>query len=151
MNRNVLLIICIIFVMLIMIYSCKKESTPAPLHYYEVGYKGNPADWRDSSFVVATSDTALISKIQMQLALPVAQRQLVSGRLIAGNGGYNKNSTHSFKWRFKEDDWHLADASIEISDGRPYNDVDLNLNYWLNTVKRFSPWGSYIKKKITLP
>lgn len=134
-----------------MIYSCKKESPLAPLHYYEVGYKGDPADWRDSSFVVATSDTILIAKIQMQLAMPVAQRQLVSGRLVAGNGGYNKNSTHLFKWRFKEDDWNLADASIEISDGRPYNDVDMNLNYWLNTVKRFSPWGSYIKKEIIQP
>jgi hypothetical protein len=151
MNRNVLLMICIIFLMIVMMYSCKKESAPAPLHYYEVGFKNETTDWRDSSFVVATSDTALISKIQAQLALPVAQRQLVSGRLIAGNGGYNKNSTHFFKWRLKENDWDLADVSIEISDGRPYNDVDINLSYWLNTVKRFSPWGSYIKKEITQP
>lgn len=151
MNRSVLLMICIIFLMLVMIYSCKKESAPAPLHYYEVGFKGDAADWRDSSFIIATLDTTLISQIQSQLALPVAQRKIVNGRLISGNGGYNKNSTHSFKWRFKENDWHLTDLSIEISDGRPYSDVDSDINYWLNTVKRFSPWGSYIKKEITLP
>jgi hypothetical protein len=149
MNRCVLLVFCIIFLFLFMIYSCKKDPAAAPLHYYEVGYKGDAANWRDSSFVIATSKASLIEQIEAQLSLPVVQRKIVNGLLVSGNGGYNKNSSHSFKWRFKENDWHLTDLSIEISDGRPYSDVDINLNYWMNTVKRFAPWGSYIKKEIT--
>ncbi len=149
MTRSVLLLLCIIFLLLFMVYSCKKDSTVAPLHFYEVGFNGNAANWRDSSFIIATDKASLIEEIEAQLRLPVVQRKIVNGLLLSGNGGYNKNASHSFKWRFKENDWQLADLSIEIYDGRPYSDVDANINYWLNTVKRFSPWGSYIKKEIT--
>jgi len=149
MTRSVLFLLCIIFLLLFMVYSCKKDSTVAPLNYYEVGLKGNSANWRDSSFIIATDKAPLIEEIEAQLRLPVVQRKIVNGLLVSGNGGYNKNASHSFKWRFKENDWQLADLSIEIYDGRPYSDVDTDINYWLNTVKRFAPWGSYIKKEIT--
>ena len=141
----------IISLLLISIFSCQKESAPSPLHYYEVGFKGTAADWRDSSFVVATNDTALIAEIESQLVLPVAQRKLVTGKLIKGSNGYNKNASHEFKWHFMESDWQLADLSAEIYDGRPYSDLDINLNYWLHTIKSFAPWGSYIKREILLP
>ena len=82
----------------------------------------------------------MLQKIEAQLALPVDDRQIVLGNLVAGSGGYNKNATHEFKWHIKEDDWQLVDMTIEIYDGRPYSDVDLHYNYWMQTVKRFSPW-----------
>lgn len=118
------------------------------LSYYEVGFKGTPTDWRDTSFVVATSSASLIAKIDSQLKLPFDQRQLVTGALVAGDGGYNKNATHAFKWHFVETDWDLTDMAIELCDGRPYSDVDKDTSYWINTVKRFCPWNSYIKKKL---
>ena len=139
---------CISFALLIMIYSCKKDSGHSPLHYYEVGFKSNTADWRDSSFIVATTNDSLISEIETQLSLPVSQRKIVTGQLIPGNGGYNKNASYEFKWRFKEDNWELTEISAEIYDGRPYSDVDTDTDYWLNTVKRFAPWSSYIKREI---
>jgi hypothetical protein len=151
MSRTLLLMICIAFVLLFMIYSCKKETATGELHYYEVGVKGDVAEWRDSSFIVATNNNSLVAKIDAQLLLPVDQRQIVNGQLVAGNGGYNKNASHQFKWHFKEDDWSLADLSIEIYDGRPYSDLDIDTDYWLNTVKRFAPWGSYIKREISNP
>ncbi len=151
MNRYRLLIGCIIFTLTFIMNSCKKDAAPAPLHYYEIGFRGNAAEWRDSSFIIATSNATLISQIEAQLNLPADQRKIVNGRLVSGNGGYNKNAGHAFKWRFKENDWQLADLSIEIYDGRPYSDVDTDMSYWLNTVKRFAPWGSYIKKEITMP
>ena len=151
MGRTVLLMICIIFLLLVMIYSCKKDSEPAALHYYEVGVKGNPADWRDSSFIIATRNKSLISQIEAQLLLPVAQRKIVNGELVSGNGGYNKNASHQFRWHFNEDTWELADFSVEIYDGRPFSDVDTDISYWLDTVKRFAPWNSYIKKEISKP
>ena len=85
---------CIFIALLIMIYSCKKDSQHSPLHYYEVGFKTNTADWRDSSFVIATDNASLILEIDTQLSLPVSERKIVTGRLISGSGGYNKNATH---------------------------------------------------------
>ena len=139
---------CILMVLLFAAGACKKTASP-PLRFFEVGLDNNSADWRDTSFIVATADTQLLTQIEAQLNLPVEQRKkIVLGKLVKGSGGYNKNATHTFKWHFKEDDWGLADFSIEIYDGRPYNDVDLSLTYWLETVERFSPWSSYIKKEI---
>ena len=132
-------------------YSCKKDSTTTRFRYFEVGFNANAAEWKDSSFVVAANDNALISEIETQLTLPVAQRKIVSGDLVIGNGGYNNNASYQFKWHFKEDAWQLTQLSIEIYDGRPYSDVDNDLDYWINTVKRFAPWGSYIKRKIPKP
>lgn len=129
--------------------SCKKStSAPANLTYYQVGFKGEAADWRDSSFIVATADTAIINAADKQLLLPVEERQLVTGTLVTGSGGYNKNATHEFKWHLKEDNWHTADMSIELYDGRPYSDVDSNFVYWRDTVKGFAPWSSYIRAKL---
>jgi len=139
------------FALFVIISSCQKHSEHSALHYYEIGFKTNMADWRDQSFVIATADRSLISEIKTQLKLPVSQRKIVNGLLLAGSGGYNKNGTHEFKWHFKENDWKLAELSAEIFDGRPYNDLDTDIDYWLNTVKRFAPWGSYIKKETTRP
>jgi hypothetical protein len=138
----------VVFIMLLAAASCKKDKE-VNLRYFEVGVKYVPADWRDSSFIVATSNAALLDQVTLQLQLPVAQRGMVNGRLVKGNGGYNKNATHSFKWRFDENDWTIANLGVEIYDGRPYSDVDLHPAYWFDTVKRFAPWSSYIKREVT--
>jgi hypothetical protein len=128
--------------------SCKKESNKN-LRYFEVARRDAPAaDWRDNSFVIATSDPKLIDQALQQIALPTAQRRLVNGRLVQGSGGYNTNQSYTFKWHFDEKDWQLTDLSIEIYDGRPYSDIDLHLDYWLDSVKRFAPWGYSIRQEI---
>ena len=132
--------------------SCDKQicwdDKDRKMRYYEIGLNSNAKDWRDTTFVVATANPELIEAVNAQLSLPIAQRKIINGKLVRGNGGYNKNATHEFKWRIKEDDWTLTDLSIEIYDGRPYNDIDLNMDYWMDTMKRFSPWSSYIKREI---
>ncbi|MES1226244.1 MAG: hypothetical protein ABUT20_62790 [Bacteroidota bacterium] len=130
------------------IFACKKQSSATGLHYYEIGTKTPPPDWRDSIFIVATGNAGLVAEINQQLALPVAQRKMVSGKLVAGSGGYNKNAGHEFAWHFKEDNWQLAELSAEIYDGRPYSDLDIDIHYWLDTVERFAPWQAYIKREV---
>ena len=124
--------------------SCKKDHNTS-LRYFEVGIVDIPSNWKDSSFIVATTDPHLISQALAQLNLPISQRKILNGALRKGNGGYNVNGSHAFQWHFKEDDWHFTDFSIEIYDGRPHSDIDLHLDYWIDTVKRYSPWNSYIK------
>lgn len=132
----------------LLIAACSKKVEPKKYRYFEVGITGIQADWRDSSFVVATDDPMLIYVILEQLMIPIEERQIVMGELARGNGGYNKNGSHSFGWHFKEDKWDLVDVSAEIYDGRAYSDLDLDPYYWFGSMKRFSPWGSYIKREI---
>lgn len=127
--------------------ACKKANNNS-LRYFEVGIVDTPADWRDSSFIIATSNPEAIEQALAQLNLPIPQRKILNGELARGNAGYNKNRTHNFQWHFKENDWHLTNFSIEIYDGRPYSDLDLSLDYWIDTIKRYSPWNSYIKREI---
>jgi hypothetical protein len=131
--------------------ACKKDSERKlnpQWRYFEVGFKDPMDDWRDTAFVVATSDTTLLNQIQTELGKPVNARKIVFGVLVRGSGDYNKNGTHTFKWHFKEDDWELTDVTAEIYSGRPYSDVDLDLDYWLG-IERFGPWNSYIRREIT--
>lgn len=130
--------------------SCKKTKEVS-LRYFEVGLKTDPADWRDSNFVVATNNAQLLDEIEAELNKPVAQRRLVAGPLLAGSGGYNRNATHEFNWRLDEQQWKLTDFTAEIMDGRPYSDVELHLNYFKDTVKGYGAWGSYIKKELSNP
>ena len=127
--------------------ACKKDCS-SKLTFYEVGMTGDYKNWRDTSFIVATKDENLIKEINAQLKLPVEERRMVIGKLEAGSAGYNRNATHEFKWHFKENDWHLTDMTVEIYDGRPHSDVDADTTYWLNTMTRFAPWSSYIKRKL---
>jgi len=141
--------VSIIFIAVVALFfaSCSEKSDQT-LRYFEVGINGEPDDWRDSSFVVATANPQLINKILEQINKPVDDRQIVIGDLATGSGGYNKNAGHTFNWHFKENGWSLVDLSVEIYDGRAYSDVHTNTAYWQDTMKRFSPWGSYIKKEI---
>src|SRR5687767_906755 len=132
----------------ISIMACKKESPVDLYTYYEVGFKTNHADWRDTLFIIRTPDPQMIAAADAQLQEPVLSRKIVFGSLVAGSGGFNKNRSHTFKWHFKEDDWQLVDVTAEIFDGRAYSDIDLDINYWLNTVKRYGAWSSYIKRKL---
>jgi len=134
---------------LIALASCKKEKgTEIAYQYYEIGFKRVDTDWRDTAFVVRTASKPLIEQLDAQLLLPVEQRKIVSGALVRGNGGYNKNGDHEFGWHFKEDDWSLTDVTVEIYDGRPYSDIDKDLDYWIDTVKRYGSWGSYVRKRL---
>ena len=133
--------------MLTALFACKKDNDDS-LRYFEVGRSDMISEWRDTSFIVATSDPGLITEIAAQLQLPVGQRKIVNGALEPGNGGYNVNASYELKWHFKEVDWRLGDVSAEIYDGRPYTDIDLNTDYWMDTIKRFSPWRYYIKREI---
>ena len=135
---------------IVLFFSCKTTSPGAEdgYTYFEVGFNTQNADWRDTAFIVRTKNADLIQRANAQLNLPVPERQIVFGKLVPGDGGYNKNATHSFKWHFKEDEWDLVDIVAEIYDGKPYTDVDQNYAYWMDTMTRFGAWSSYIKKQL---
>lgn len=148
--------ICVVLLLgLVTMTACNKDRNEDKLNpdwrYFQVGMRGDTENWKDSTFIVATSDPAILAKVEAQLMLSPEKRQMVTGELIKGSGGYNTNASHEFKWHFKEDTWSFADVSAEIYDGRPHSDLDLHLAYWLDTLGRYAPWGSFIVKEIPAP
>ena len=116
-----------------------------------VGCNDSQHDWRDSSFVAATSDPTVINEVLAELALPMANRsKFPTGTIIAGNGGYNCNGTHCFSWRFDSTAWSLTDFAIEVCDGCPYSDLDMNLPYWIDTLGSYCPWGGRVIEELPL-
>jgi len=125
------------------------ENNPSQLRYFR--FSGCPEEnhgrWQDSSFVAATANPAVISQCLAQLALPLSERTLFPlGKLNAGDGGYNKNGTHSFSWHYKEDDWELVEVGIEIYDGCPYSDAELA--DYRGTIERYGGWGNRVIEEI---
>lgn len=126
------------------------------MHYFEVAAKPvftQPPfmQWRDTGFVVAASDPALLAEITADLNKPIAERRHVSGSLAPGNGGFNRVGDFWYSWHIAPNAWALAEISIELCDGRPFSDVEQDTAYWINTVGQFCPWSSYIKGEIPPP
>jgi hypothetical protein len=94
-------------------------------------------------FRVATSSPEFIAQARAQLALPAPQRRLFAiGPIRAGNGSHNLD----WSWHFTGD-VELAEVTIELCDARP-SMVEADLGYWLRTVGRFCPWGSYVYAEV---
>jgi hypothetical protein len=68
-----------------------------------------------------------------------SQARIPSGLIREGKVWYNE----PWSWHIDSDDIHMAESTIEICDGLPSH-LENNLIYWLNTVKRFCPWGAKI-------
>lgn len=101
--------------------------------------RGLPAS---EEFRVASTSAAFIAQARAQLALPEAQRQrFASGPIRAGNGG------HNLQWSWHFADAVLVDAAVELCDGRP-SMVEASLDYWLDTVKSFCPWSSFVHAEV---
>jgi len=101
--------------------------------------RGLPAS---EEFRVSTTSPSLISQARAQLLLPESQRMMfISGTIQLGSGGYNLG------WSWHLTQAELVDAATEVCDGRP-SLVQADLDYWLDVVQRFCPWGSYVYAEV---
>jgi hypothetical protein len=96
-------------------------------------------------FRARTESAEVIAIARRQLALPVEDRRLFAiGPIEPGNGGYNLD----WQWHFT--DFALAEMAIELCDGTPEL-LEEDLDYWLQTVKNFCPWASYVHAELEAP
>jgi len=123
-------------------YSDDEAMKKAENRYFEFALHGAlPYE----NFVAVTSDSAVISMAEQQLALPIEERHLhINGAIDYGNGGHNLD----WSWHFIPDQWILTQFSIEICDGNP-SYVELDLYYWIEELGYFCPWTSYVLREIT--
>jgi len=109
--------------------------------YFEFTTNCGHGKWQDTSFIAATTDQAVISRVLANLAKPLNQRNFISGKIDYGHGGHNRNAGHWFLWHFVPDEWDLVELAIELCDGCPYSDVDADTAYWVGTVGSYCPWS----------
>ena len=93
----------------------------------------------EQDFKAVTSDEEVIAMVRDQLLLPENERTLfISGPIDRGNDGHNLD----WNWHFVPDQWTLTELAIELCDGNAVL-VSQDVDYWVDTVGQFCPWGSY--------
>ena len=108
-------------------------------------------------FVVAVNDQHFVLRLVKPADIALARARIkgtarqgiVSGKLVDGDGGFNRDDAGKRKWS-----WHLDPESIqfpqlamEVCDGRP-SDVEGNKEHWINDIKRYCPWGAKIEAEL---
>jgi hypothetical protein len=90
-------------------------------------------------FRAVTSDPEVIDMVRAELLLSENERHLfIIGPIDRGDGGHNQ----SWNWHFLPDQWTLTEFAIELCDGNAEL-VNQDVDYWVDTVGQFCPWGSY--------
>lgn len=123
------------------------------LRYFEATFRdpSQLSDWRDTSYIIAASDPALLAEIDSELALPVEQRRHINSHIAAGNGGFNHNGDVWYNWHPVPDQCRFAEFSIELCDGRTYTDVEADTAYWIDNVGQFCGWSYYVSREVQAP
>ncbi len=107
-------------------------------------------DWRDTAFVACSSDPQRIQEVLTEINKPLSERRMISGPIEYGHGGHNHNGPYWFGWHFTPNRWELVEVAMEVCDGRPYSDVELNTAFWVEQVGRFCPWASAPLREISV-
>ena len=134
MTRNVLLAL---FISLPINYLYGQSDTVR----FMVGIHGSG---EESNYVVSTDNDILIDQCRAQLELLEEERlSHINGFLDHGDGGFNQ----PWNWHIIHNEWALADMSIGVCNAAP-EEIENDLDYWVNTVGQLCNWGSFIKEEI---
>jgi hypothetical protein len=116
--------------------ACTEDAT-AP--QYEAVYEVEVAG---EKFHIALESAAQIAAADALLASGAEQN--VHGTLKRGNGGFNM----SYSWHLEPSTVTFPDVTMEICDGRPNSEVEAEVDYFIETVKYYCPWGAKIVRKV---
>ena len=103
------------------------------------------------TFVVAVVDEEFRVRIDNSLLATQARRmmsgqdkqKIVTGKLLRGDGGFNTG----YHWHIDPAAVGFADLTIELCDGKP-SEVEKNIDYWVDTVKQYCPWGGHFVREV---
>lgn len=127
--------LCALGVLLMLAGGCDSTSmAPEPPVRYAVEVSGE-------TFVVEVNTADQVE--QMEARLASGEEGVLSGELAAGDAGYNE----PWSWHMVPATVHAPDLAIEVCDGRP-SMVEDDLEYWLDTVERFCPWGATVVERL---
>ena len=103
-----------------------------------------------ATFVIAVENEQFRVRIEDQAAIAEArslissgQTKNISGDIRRGNGGINTG----YSWHLRPASVEFADMTIELCDGMP-SYVEENVDYYVDTVKRYCPWGARVVSEV---
>ncbi len=99
-------------------------------------------DVSGESFTVSVLDEAVIAEAERRIREEDGVG-IVIGTLARGDGGFNM----PWSWHILPNTVQVADLSIEVCDGRP-SMVEADVDYWVDTVKQFCPWGGRLVERM---
>lgn len=126
--------LCALAVLLLAAACGSSFTAPEPPVRYSVEVSGE-------TFVVEVATADQVD--QMEARLASGEEGVISGELAAGDAGYNE----PWSWHMVPATVHAPDVAIEVCDGRP-SMVEDDLDYWLDTVERFCPWGATVVERL---
>jgi hypothetical protein len=115
--------------------ACSDTTAPEGRKIYEVEVTGE-------RFRIALDDARSIAIADSLLAAEAPNN--IHGTLKRGDGGFNTG----YSWHLDPATVTFPDLTMEICDGRPRSDVEMDTDYWFSTVKYYCPWGAQIVARI---
>jgi hypothetical protein len=88
-------------------------------------------------------DNALLATKARRMMVGAEDDQIITASLARGDGGFNTG----YGWHMIPSTVTFADMTTEVCDGRP-SDVQSDIDYWVDTVKRYCPWGGHIVSEV---
>ncbi len=114
--------------------ACTNSAAPDQGALFRVTVSGE-------SFSVSILDGAVIKEAERRIQEEDGVG-IVIGTLVRGDGGFNM----PWSWHILPNTVQVADFTIELCDGRP-SMVEADLDYWVDTVKQFCPWGGRLVER----
>ncbi len=121
---NLVVALCLLLV------ACDTPTEPDGSAVFRVEVEGE-------NFRILLRDLNQIAEAQQHLLS--GRVGVLSGTLRAGDGSFNS----PYSWHLDPATVHFPDAAIELCSGLP-SFVEADLDYWLNTVRTYCPWGAKI-------
>ena len=135
-SRN-LLLLCLLLASMV---ACAPAPAPTPTATPNPLAGGVLAtfDVHGEEFRIWITNEETIQQI-LDLQQGKSQATIPNGRIQRGPGQGDHNAPWS--WHLDPDDIHMAEVTIELCDGTP-SFVESELEYFLDTVKRYCAWSS---------
>ena len=89
--------------------------------------------------IFITDEDTIVDVFAVQLS--ESQATIPNGKVIGEPVFYNQ----PWSWHIDPNDIHMAESTIEVCSGLP-SFVEADLDYWVNTLGRFCPWGAVISE-----
>ena len=94
------------------------------------------------NFRFAVTNPQAIAEAEARMASGVSG--VISGELARGDGAHNA----PYSWHLVDATIHFPDQAIEACSGRPMSDVEADLDYWVDNLGQYCPWGAVIVKRV---
>lgn len=116
--------------------ACDREEQSPIRATYEVEVAGQ------ESFRIGLVDDEQIAAAESMRT--EGRRGIVHGRVRRGDGGFND----PYSWHLDPASVTFPDLAIEACDGRPHSDVERDVDYWVDNLMFYCPWGSRIVRRL---